>query len=410
MSSADFDPVRMCLVGVSNFAKNHAASIRVMEDEGLAELVCVVIRSPDKYAEAVSDYRARGVTVYTSYEEMLAEEKGNTELVALPIAIPDHADLSIAAMDAGYDVLCEKPPAATIEQLDAMIEAEERTGRFCCIGFQNQSKNTVRALKQAVCDGRLGDITHIEVMATWIRLETYYERNDWAGTLVFNGKYCLDGPTNNALAHYLFNALYWASPQWLDAAQPARVRGEIYHAHPIESDDCSAVKVETVGGTEITYVTTLAAWESIGPLSKLQGTKGRAQWSSGGPTVMQFDDGTTETVEPDKQAEHDEVFRNTIRYLRGVDAELNCPVAMTRPFVVAMNGAFEANGRPQAIPPEHVTREPREGTIFTAINGITEIVRRGYEERKTYSELGVPWARETPWVDTRDYREFKPGF
>lgn len=410
MSSAAFDPVRVCLVGVSNFARNHAGSIRLVEEEGLAKLACAVIRSPDKYAEAVADYRARGVTVYTSYEEMLAAEKGKTELVALPIAIPDHADLSVAAMDAGYDVLCEKPPAATIEQLDAMIAAEKRTGRFCCIGFQNQSKNTVRALKQAVCEGRFGDITHIEVMATWVRLETYYERNDWAGTLVFNGKYCLDGPTTNALAHYLFNALYWASPQWLDAAQPARVRGEIYHAHPIESDDCAAVKLETVGGTEITYLTTLAAWENIGPFSKLQGTKGRAQWSSGGPTEMQFEDGTTETVAPDKVAEHHEVFRNAIRYLRGVDAELNCPVAMTRPYVVAMNGAFQSNGRPGAIPPEHVTREPREGTIFTAINGITEIVQRGYEERKTYSELGVPWAHETPWVDTRDYREFRPGF
>ena len=410
MTTPTFDPVKICLVGVSNFAKSHAGSISVMEEEGLAKLSCVVIRSPDKYADAVADYNERGIKIYNAYEEMLSEEKGSTELVALPIAIPDHADLSIAAMDAGYDVLCEKPPAATIEQLDAMIEAEKRTGKFCCIGFQNQSKNTVRALKRAVCDGRLGEIEHIEVMAEWVRVETYYDRNDWAGKLVFNGKYCLDGPSNNATAHYLFNALYCASPQWLHAEQPARVRGEIYHAHPIESSDLAAIEVETVSGTDITYLTTLAGWETVGPLSKVYGTKGWAEWAMSGSTVFHFNDGATETVEWDKQPEHHEVFRNTIRYMRGADEELNCPVAMTRPFTVALNAAFQSNGRPTQIPMEHVTREPKDDTIFTGINHIGQFIKRGYEDQKTYSEMGIPWARETPWVDTRDYKKFEPGF
>ena len=129
-----------------------------------------------------------------------------------------------------------------------------------------------------------------------------------------------------------------------------------------------------------------------------------------GPTVLHFGDGTTETVERESRPEHDEVFRNTIRYLRGVDAELNCPVAMTRPYTVALNAAFESSGVPTQIPAGHITREPKGETIFTAINGITETVRQGYEEAKTFSELGVPWARETPWVDTRDYAQFRPGF
>ncbi len=410
MSGNDFDPVSICLVGVSNFAQSHAGSIRQLEQEGLAQQTCAVVRRPTKYAAAVADYEARGVHVYHSYEEMLDGEQGRTELIALPIAIPDHADLSIAAMEAGYHVLCEKPPAATIEQLDAMVAASERTGKTCCIGFQNQSKNTVRALKQAVCDGRLGKIEHIEVMATWVRLETYYERNQWAGKLIYNGKYCLDGPTNNALAHYLFNALYWASPEWLAAAQPARVRGEIYHAHPIDSDDCSAVQVETVDGTRITYLTTLAAWENIGPLSKVYGTAGWAEWSMSGPTILHLADGATETIAWDGRPEHHEVFRNTIRYLRGADRELNCPVAMTRPFVVALNAAFESSGRPTAVPAAHVTREPREETIFTAINAITETIRQGYAAGRTYSDMGVAWARSTPWVDTHSYRHFRPDF
>ena len=77
---------------------------------------------------------------------------------------------------------------------------------------------------------------------------------------------------------------------------------------------------------------------------------------------------------------------------------------------MALNAAFESNGRPTAIPPEHVTREERDGDVFTAINGITEIIQRGYEERKIYSQMGIEWARETPWVDTREYTQFRPDF
>jgi len=411
MSASTPAPVSICLVGVSNFAQSHSRSIAQMEQEGLAKLSCAVVRSPGKYAEAVASYKERGVTVYTSYEQMLDQEQGRTELVALPVAIPDHGETSVSALKAGYHVLCEKPPAATIEQLDAMIRASEETGKVCCIGFQNQSKNTVRALKQAVCDGKLGDIEHIEVMATWVRKDSYYARNAWAGKLVFDGKYCLDGPTNNALAHYLFNALYWASPTWAHAAQPARVRGEIFHAHPIESSDLSAIKVETVNGVDITYLTTLAAWENIGPLSKVYGSGGWAEWSMSGPTVLHLEDGGTETIKHDGRREHDEVFRNTIRYIRGVDEELNCPAAMTRPFTVALNAAFQSNGRPSAVPLDCVTRRQQEdGDVFTAINGVTEIIQAGYEECKTYSELGVPWAQETPWVATERYTRFQPGF
>ena len=128
-----------------------------------------------------------------------------------------------------------------------------------------------------------------------------------------------------------------------------------------------------------------------------------------GPTILHLPGGD-EVIEPDKRGEHHEVFRNMIRYIRGEDPELNCPVEMTRPFTVALNAAFESNGRPTQIPMEHVTREPRDNTVFTAINGITQTIERGYEEGKTYHELGIEWGRETPWVDTRQYTAFRPGF
>ncbi|MCD6362359.1 MAG: Gfo/Idh/MocA family oxidoreductase [Armatimonadetes bacterium] len=402
-----FEPVRIGLVGEANFARSYKTSIARMEEEGYATLVCVCLRHPDKYPEAVAEYQERGVPVYTAYEEMLEAERGTMELVALPTAIPDHSYTAVMALEAGYDVLVEKAPAGAVQDVDAMILASARTGRFCEVGFQNQSKNTVRAIKRRVCQGMLGRIERIAVMAEWVRDDAYYARNGWAGKLMYEGRYCLDGPSNNALAHYLFNALYWASPKWQHAEAPARVRGEVYHAHPIEGEDTAAIAVETAGGCRITYVVTLAGWETLGPISRIEGTEGVAEWSMQEGTVITWADGTREIIPNNNEREHFEVFRNTCRYLRGAVDQLNCPVHMTRVHTVAINGAYESGGPPRGIPAEYITREPRGENIFTGINEIRGILQQCYDEHKTFSEIGVPWAYETDWVDVTNYERFE---
>lgn len=401
------DPVGICLVGVSNFARSHKRSIEQMVEEGEATFDCVVIRSPDKYPEAMEEYTERGINIYLDYEEMLESEKDRVELVALPLSIQTHASASIAAMEAGYNVLVEKPPAATVQDVDAMIAATERTGKFCDVGFQNQSKYTVRELKRYICDGKLGEIERICVMAEWIRDDGYYARNPWAGQMVIDGEYVLDGPTNNALAHYMFNALYFSSPTWNHADTPARVKGELYHAHPIPGEDSSSIRVETMGGVEIVYCVTLAGWKTRGPLMRVEGTKGVANWSHTDSTDITYADGSTETIESDGRSEHHEVFRNAIRYLRGEDDALNASIEMTRPLTVAVNGAYESGAPPRDIPAEHVTREPREDKIFTGINWISDLLDRCYEEGITYSEAGAPWAYEAEWFDTSSYDRFE---
>jgi predicted dehydrogenase len=400
-------PVSICLVGVSNFAGSHKRCIENMVNEGLATFDCVVIRSPKKYPEAVAEYTERGIKIYNDYYEMLEAEQARVELVALPLSIQTHAPLSIAAMQAGYDVLVEKPPAAVVQDVDAMIAASEQTGRFCDVGFQNQSKSTVRDLKRRICDGKLGEIERIVVMAEWVRDDNYYARNAWAGQMVIDGEYVLDGPTNNALAHYLFNALYWSSQTWNHADTPVRVKGELYHAHPIPGEDSSSIRLETSGGTEIVYNVTLAGWSPRGPITRIEGSLGTAHWSFQGPCPVEYKDGSSEVIEPDGQREHDEVFRNAIRVLRGEEDELNAPIAMTRGLTVAVNGAYESGALPRTIPAEHITREEREGKIFTGINGIPELLDQCYEQGLTYSEAGAPWAYEAEWFDTSRYSEFK---
>jgi len=145
----------------------------------------------------------------------------------------------------------------------------------------------------------------------------------------------------------------------------------------------------------------------MGPETHIEGTEGVAGWSHINGTIINYADGTTEVIEPEGQSEHYEVFRNALRYLRGLDDELNAPVAMTRPMTVAVNGAYESGAPPRDIPSEYVTREPKDDSTFTGINGIREILDECYDKHQTFSEVGVPWAYETEWFDTRDYKRFE---
>ena len=144
------EPVSFCVVGVGGYGRMHIRIIEALEEEGLAKLSAAVVRNPKKYSDEVSRLRRKNVRIYRSYMDMLENEAGTIEIVTLPVAIHQHKDMTITALKAGFNVLVEKPPAVTIQDLDAMIEAERASSGFCAVGFQSQSKNTIKMLKRMI--------------------------------------------------------------------------------------------------------------------------------------------------------------------------------------------------------------------------------------------------------------------
>lgn len=71
-----------------------------------------------------------------------------------------HAPLSIAAMEAGKHVICEKPLAPTPAQIRDMIAARDRTGRLLMTAQHFRFRGSARAMKAEIDTGALGDIYH----------------------------------------------------------------------------------------------------------------------------------------------------------------------------------------------------------------------------------------------------------
>src|SRR5690606_13506185 len=94
----------------------------------------------------------------TKAEEMFSDP----DIDIIDINTPNmyHAQLAIAAMEAGKHVICEKPLAPTPDDIRKMIEARDRTGKMLMTAQHFRFKGNSRALKAEIDAGALGDIYH----------------------------------------------------------------------------------------------------------------------------------------------------------------------------------------------------------------------------------------------------------
>lgn len=144
--------IRWGLLSTANINRRLIPAIRLSER---GELVAVASRSQpaaDAYANAWEIPQAFG-----SYEAMLASGQVDAVYIGLPNHL--HAEWSIKAMEAGVHVLCEKPFAPTLAEVDAMIETAGRTGRVLAEAFMYRHHPQTKIVGEWVRSGKLGEIS-----------------------------------------------------------------------------------------------------------------------------------------------------------------------------------------------------------------------------------------------------------
>jgi D-xylose 1-dehydrogenase (NADP+, D-xylono-1,5-lactone-forming) len=118
------------------------------------KLVAVASRNPSRAQEAYSF--VPGVRVYSDYESLINDPQVDAIYNPLPNSL--HAEWSIRALEAGKNVLCEKPLAVTAEEGAQMVEAAQASGKLLMEAFMYRfHPQIVWSLKQ-IADGRIGKV------------------------------------------------------------------------------------------------------------------------------------------------------------------------------------------------------------------------------------------------------------
>lgn len=146
--------------------------------------------------DAATKFGTSDARVYVDYKKLLAKE---TDIEVVHVCTPNrcHAPITIAALEAGHHVMCEKPMAKTYAEACDMLAAAKRTGRKLTIGYQGRQRPETQYLKKAIERGDLGEIYYAKALAlrrravpTWGVFLNEYEQG--GGPLIDIGTHALD--------------------------------------------------------------------------------------------------------------------------------------------------------------------------------------------------------------------------
>ena len=148
------EKIRWGIVGPGHIAHSFAKDLLLVPE---GQLVAVASRNLERAKEFGKQYGAR--FFYGSYREMF--ESGEVDVVYIATPHNSHAGHSIAAMDHGIPVLCEKPMGVNIAEVESMIEASERNNVFLMEALWSRFNPAIRKIKDMVSNGEIGEIGHM---------------------------------------------------------------------------------------------------------------------------------------------------------------------------------------------------------------------------------------------------------
>ncbi len=404
-------PVTFGLAGLGGYA----GSIRNLlllcsqpqpgQDQAPVRLAAICEPAQELHAHLIQELSGQGIRIYPSLQEMLQTD---IEAVWLPVPIDLHRPFTEAALAAGKAVMCEKPAAGCIDDLDAMIRARQAARRPVAIGFQDIYDQQTLVIKRRLAEGVIGQVTHAVVRGLWARGDQYYNRNSWAGRLKRNGVWVLDSPANNALAHYINLPLFWLGPSPQDSAQPLGVDAELYRARAIESFDTCSMRIHLSQDRSLLVLYTHACARHDDPLIEVHGTQGRLIYRTGHETTIFKADGSVVQTLPIDSNRHRHMVERFVAEVRGQEdpATALATLEVARAQLLAINGAAEATAV-RAVPAASIVDAPSGSGPVRAIAGIEEAFAACARDNRMLHEIGrFPWTTPAGHKDLAGYTHF----
>ena len=270
------DRLRLGVIGVGVVGKAHIKRLQAETSPG--RLVAIA----DANAEAAEAVGADlGAPVSTSVADLLARADVDAVIIAIPSGL--HADVAVAALEAGKHVLLEKPIDVSVDAADRIIAAEKASGKTLSVVSQRRFAPENQFLHEAIRSGQLGRPTAANIEIALWRTQEYYDSGAWRGTWALDG----GGALMNQGVHLVDLAL------WLlgDVEEVYAHSGLLAHER-IEVEDTITITARFTSGALFTFLATTTAYGNLPLRVAVMGDGGTAVTLSEKFTHLITQDGT----------------------------------------------------------------------------------------------------------------------
>lgn len=230
---------------------------------------------------------------FTDYRELLAVD----ELDAVSVVVPNdlHKPMTLAALDRGLHVLCEKPMATNADDAAEMVRAAESAGKRLMINMTLRFVGRYRAIRQFSEEGRLGEVYHVNASmirrrglpAAAQRKNAVMGRGDWFITESRSG-----GGAMMDIGVHVLDIAWWV----MDNPKPKAVMGNTYLklapellsevGKKIDVDEMVTAHIKFEGGGSLQFTAAWCSHMKAGHFFNAYGTKGGV---SGFPLMLHYD-------------------------------------------------------------------------------------------------------------------------
>lgn len=247
------------IIGAGMIGHFHAKAITAMTGGTLHSVFDLRQEAAEKLA---SEY---GGTAYSDMAKFLADD--DLEIVTVGTPSGAHLEPSLAALNAGKHVICEKPLEITLERIDQLTAAAEANGKTIAAVLNRRFHPGMDAFKKASDEGRFGTLTNASAYVKWYRDQAYYDSAGWRGTWALDG----GGALMNQSIHTVDSLLYLAGPVKSVQANTACLAHE-----RIEVEDIVVAIVEFESGARGVIECSTCTWSKDGHPARVQlsGTEG----------------------------------------------------------------------------------------------------------------------------------------
>jgi UDP-N-acetyl-2-amino-2-deoxyglucuronate dehydrogenase len=266
---------RSAVIGTGLVGEWHVKVTSKLPNTTLAA-ICEI--DAEKAKKVLGKYNLANVPVYSDQAEMLRKEQIDIVHVCTPSG--DHMGPAMMAMEAGKNVIVEKPMEIQLDRIEQM-EAAAKKHRVRLAGvFQNRWNPANRAIRDAVAEGRFGRIAWAGCFTPWYRPDQYYRDGGWRGTWKLDG----GGAIMNQSIHAI-DLLQWivGPVKLVSAYASSRIHAEI------EVEDTMSCSLEFENGAYGTIMGTTAMFPGQPARIEVGGENGTAV-SENGLKIFKFRD------------------------------------------------------------------------------------------------------------------------